>query len=325
MPRRAGAATIVAVASTSDSLLSEQALRAIRDMRVDGLAIEIVDALRERGIRSIVLKGPAIRSLLYADGQRSYGDVDLLVAPDAWAAATAALGELGFRRALGGLVHPRMESGVSDAFRRDDDTVDLHVSFYGLEAPPAQVWAVLSRTAVALPLAGKQLEALAPPARALHVVLHAAQHGAQTEKTQEDLRRALAQLPDELWHEALEIATELGALGTLAAGLRLQPAGAELAGRLGVAAVSSVATALRIGGVPLSEGFEELRAADGWRARRTLVVRELFPTADFLRWWSPLARRGAAGLAVVRVWRALWLLGHAPRGYRAWKRAQRQQ
>jgi len=46
--------------------------------------------------------------------------------------------------------------------------------------------------------------------------------------------------------------------------------------------------------------------------------------ADFMRWWSPLARRGRLGLTVSFLWRPLWFLGHAGPAYLAWRRARRE-
>ena len=50
-------------------------------------------------VPALLLKGPAFARWLYDDSrERSYRDIDLLVAPERIAAAGAALSELGFER-----------------------------------------------------------------------------------------------------------------------------------------------------------------------------------------------------------------------------------
>ena len=50
--------------------------------RTDIATIELTAALEAAGIRSILLKGPAIKLWLYAeDESRHYWDIDLLVSP----------------------------------------------------------------------------------------------------------------------------------------------------------------------------------------------------------------------------------------------------
>ena len=68
----------------------------------------------------------------------------------------------------------------------------------------------------------------------MHVALHAAQHGPDTQPAA-DLERALAIADDELWLRAAGIAAELDATEAFVAGLRLAPPGARLATKIGVA------------------------------------------------------------------------------------------
>ncbi len=49
---------------------------------------------------------------------------------------------------------------------------------------------------------------------------------------------------------------------------------------------------------------------------------ELFPRPEFMRWWSPLARRGRLGLVLSYPRRWLWLALQAPRGLWAVRRAR---
>ena len=73
----------------------------------------------------------------------------------------------------------------------------------------------------------------------------------------------------------------------------------------------------------MAAGFEALAATPGLFAKLRLVAHEMVPTRAFMRWWSPLARRGPLGLAAAYLWRPIWFVGHAPAGLRAWRRARR--
>ena len=66
--------------------------------------------------------------------------------------------------------------------------------------------------------------------------------------------------------EAAEVAEALEATAAFATGLRLTPTGSALARRLGVHEAHSVAAALKVAEVPLSEGLEQLAATPGVRA-----------------------------------------------------------
>src|SRR5215208_2174622 len=72
---------------------------AAQTFRVDVKGAQVREALREQGIRAILLKGRSFARLLYSDGgSRTYEDVDLLVRPNDVATASWVLQKLGFRR-----------------------------------------------------------------------------------------------------------------------------------------------------------------------------------------------------------------------------------
>ena len=295
---------------------------------VDLVTAEVTAALLAARVPSILLKGPALTTWLYrGDEARLYGDTDLLVRAADWERAIAILVELGFEDDRAPLAHPRMESGASHPWvrPRDGAAVDLHQTVFGVGAEPEQLWAALSAGAVPGLVGGEEVLMPSFPARLLHVSLHAVQHGgAVPSKPMLDLERALAGAPEETWREAAELAARLRAAGTFAAGLRLLPAGRELAAAIGCADAQGAEATLRVGGVPLAEGFRDLAEAPGLRARLEILGRELAPSPAFMRWWTPLARHGVPGLAAAYVWRWLWLASRALPGYRAWRRAVRQ-
>lgn len=312
-----------------------QALRwAAQNFAVDQVTAEVVGAFKEVEIESILLKGPTLATWLYAnEGPRLYADTDLLIQRRDWQRARRALSDLGFQDSEAIAAHPRMDTAESTWTRLGDDSeVDLHNTLFGLEASPDAVWEALRAGAVLERVGG--VEVLAPPhhARLLHIALHAVQHSGEDDEApmvtlerrpMVDLERAIAMVPRETWVAARELAERLDGEAVFAAGLSLTADGAELAKEIGVRAQVSVKMALRLNNVPMSEGFAELSQAGGIGAKLALVRRELFPNPAFMGWWSPIARRGRAGLAVAYLWRYGWLAWHAPAGFIAWRRAKR--
>jgi hypothetical protein len=301
-------------------------LLAVRNLAIDRLAAEIAAAFATAGIETLVLKGPVLAAWLYPGEVRPYGDADLLVAPDDWAGAVATLRRLGFSDHLGPMAHPRMESFASTAFLRGEhkeDNLDLHCTLHGLEADPAHIWRAFSESAEVLAIGGAELRVPGRAALALHVGLHAAHHAEG--KALEDLRRAIAAAGESVWREALELARELEGTPTFASGLRLVPEGAELARRLGIEEdVRSTRHDIRFAQVPTAEGIDALlRPGVGIKQRALTVAVEFFPRPEFMRWWTPLARRGRLGLILSYPWRWLKLLTQAPRGFLAVRRARR--
>jgi hypothetical protein len=296
---------------------------------VDRVTAQVTNALDAASVPSILLKGPVIATWLYAEsGQRLYGDTDLLVRKADWKRAMVELELLDFVDELGLLAHPRMESPAGHPLERSADgaAVDLHCTLFGIGADPEVVWKTFSVGAVRQRVGGAEVSMPSHPARLLHIALHAVQHGgAALPKAMIDLERAVARVPAPLWREACELAERLDAAPTFAAGLRLIPPGRELADAIGAGHGEPTGAILRVTGVPLAEGFGELAEAPGMRGKLAIARRELFPNPAFMRWWTPLARRGPLGLAAAYVWRLLWLACHALPGYRAWRRAARRQ
>jgi hypothetical protein len=146
----------------------------------------------------------------------------------------------------------------------------------------------------------------------LHVVLHAAQHSNQAGgKPLEDLRRALARVEESRWSSALELARAYRGVPAFAAGLRLLPEGGDLARRLDLGEERSLKYALLREDVIAEELYALLCARLGIKRKLAIVASRGFPRPDYMRWWSPLARRGTRGLAGAYLWRAIWVIGQA--------------
>ena len=304
----------------------EASLAAVaRALSVDGMTGEVALEFGRAGVRALLLKGPALATWLYGEGApRAYVDCDLLVPPDDYAAAGSLLASLGFERsAEADHLEPEFGPMHADTWRRGDGAeVDLHRALPGMRMGGSDVWGAMSEGAETLKVGRAMIDIPSPAGRALIVALHAAHHGEEQSRPLEDLRRAVELVPMTTWEETRALAERLHAIPRLAIGLRLVPEGAELAERLGLPSARLVSAALEEGpGSEVALGFERLARSDGFRAKASLLLSEVFPSPRFMRWWTPLARRGAIGLALSYPWRVVYLLRQAVPGIRAWRRA----
>ena len=286
-------------------------------LKLEVATAEVFRALSEAGVHAIVLKGVSFARWLHDGPGRYSSDIDLLVAPSERQRAERVLAELGFGP-LHGDEHAR------DWIRHGDGTiVDLHDGIIGPRVPADLAWRTLSERTEPLPLHGVHVEVLAPRARALHVVLHAAQHGFEVGSALDDLSRALQRVAEDDWEAAAALAAELDATEAFAAGLRLVPAGRELAARLALPTKVGAETALRASTPPpVALGFFHLATTRGIRNKATILRAELAPPAAFMRSRHPIARRGRLGLAGAYAWRPFWIAWHAAPAAKAWLRAR---
>jgi len=298
----------------------------VRSLEVDGVTAEVLDALLRDGVACLLLKGPVLAGWLYGDGAaRHYVDTDILVGPRGFAAAQRTLTGIGFAPHVDDSDTPGWRQVAHHWVRpRDGANVDLHRTLVGVGVGDAELWEVLGADTESIEVRGRKAQTLAPPARALHIALHAAQHGTRSGKHLDDLERALDQIDIEVWRSACALAERLSAAGAFAAGLRLCGAGRRLAGELELSDAHSVETAL-LAGTPVAGalGWHYLASARGLVPRLHIVARKAIPTPRFMRAWTPLARRGAPGLAAAYLGRLAWVAGRAVPGFRAWRRARR--
>jgi hypothetical protein len=285
-------------------------------MRVDSVTAEVVAAARAAGVRPILLKGPSLARWLYDDkADRPYSDTDLLVSEEGSGALEDVLRQLGFTVAIPRHELDRPVPAVNWIRRLGGAAVDVHLGLTGAGAPTAVQWAVLSEETESMTVGGAEVEVLSRPGRALHAILHLAQHGPELRPLR-DAEQALARVPDDVWRAAAALAERLDALPAFAGGLRLAEGGAELAERLGLPAARSVEVILREEGAPLALGLKWLGEMPSGRARVRLVWAKLFPPPhEILR--DPRGRTAPRLLAayarnllrltrlIVPAWRAL--------------------
>jgi hypothetical protein len=296
---------------------------------LERLAGEVVQRLRDEGIRAILVKGAALKRLLYRDGEpRPYGDVDLLVSPANLARTEAILAELGFTKYVDDADYPGHEPLHALPWARGDASkplIDLHTTLAGAMADRAAVWDALRDETDWLEIGGVQIEVLTPAGNALHVALHAAHHGRAARTPIGDLQRALVMLEPSVWERASALASRIDATEAFAAGLRLNPDGAALADRFDLPATTTLETALKARSAPrLAAGLARLGGASGPRAKLALIARGMVPTAAWMRSRFPIARRGRLGLLAAYLWFPIWVLVHLGPALMALWRAQRE-
>lgn len=302
---------------------SASMMATVKGLLVDQTAAQVIDALRQREVRPILLKGASFARWLYGDGgARPYSDVDLLVAPDQLATAGEVLSGLGYVLRCPDAGPSEQAEHATNWDRPRSPTVDLHNTMSArLGVDPARCWELVAAQARPGIVGGTPVEVLAPEAMALHVVLHAEVGKA---KTLDDLGRALSRLSLAEWQTTLELAQTLDALPAFGVGLRLLPEGDAVATALGVPDDASVELVLLSSSTAtLAQPFEQVARARGVLAKAALVGRELVPTPSFVRLWFPPARRSRPGLVAGYLYRLVWVPWHAPRGLRSWRQARR--
>jgi hypothetical protein len=287
---------------------------------LDMATAEAAEAFAAAGIDCMLLKGAAIERVLYDGAQRAYTDADLLIRPTASATAEDILLQLGFERHEGDRSRDD-EPRQSHVWERGQDgaVIDLAWSLPGVSTAADRVWTVLSSRAERIVVGRSLVLAPGPAAIATIVAINAARHGPHADKPLEDLDRAIHRLSPEVWTAAARMATELGAIAWFAAGLRLLPAGEDVAEALGLPPTQSVEVALRAKGARSTAlGFERLARTAGVRGKVAYLGRTLVPPKRLMKDSSPLARRGRLALALAYLWHALRLPWTAVPGLRIW-------
>ena len=301
---------------------------AANNLRIDAATAEVLRGLSAAGLQGIVLKGASIAPLLYdATETRGYLDCDLLIAPDSLDAAERVLADLGFRKAFDETSMPAWWREHANEWRRPADgvPVDLHTRLPGVGVEADVAWAELSADRETITIASQPASTLSLPARALHLALHATQHGTGTTQGIDDLERALARLDRTVWERAAHLAERLDATDAFSTGLRLVPTGEAMAAALELPHASSVEAALLASNPPLTAlGFERLARARGVSARARIVLRKLIPPVAFMHHWDPSAKHRRFGLTRAYLRRPVWLLRNTPRGLRAWRHTRRE-
>ena len=216
--------------------MTDPRITAARDLLLDGTTTEVAGAFVEAGISHVVLKGPVLRDRLFPGGDAHVSvDVDVLVAPEQWAAAEIELARLGFGPLLLDIIPGDRPNHARPYVRpTGGPSVDLHRTLLGAEAPASVVWDVLDGETVPATLVGKSIRVLNPAGQLLHVALHAAQNGAGDTRTLRYLTRCIEISDEQQGADALRIARAIEATDAFSLGLSLVPSGRALNRKFGI-------------------------------------------------------------------------------------------
>jgi hypothetical protein len=268
---------------------------------VDWYTAQVVDALRARGVEAILLKGPAMRRLLYHDApaQRGYVDADLLVASGSLDAAAAVLSELGFSREDGRGMDALTLYATTWRRASDGAEVDLHRALHGTEHSMIDPWPIVRASAVEETVGGTAVLLPSIAARALQIVLISPAD--RPWRKWDDLSRALDQLELDVWQRADATAAELGVRRLFAYRLSQSPAGTMLAAELGLPPAPE--WWLRWENDPVLRWIVLLASLPGWPLRLRLARHLVLPGPAYVRFRDPKA--GSRGLfAAYAAWAA---------------------
>ncbi len=313
--------------SDRDQHVSYAARITAGNLRADHAAACVLEAFQRDGVSSLLLKGPSLARWLYPEGGvRAYIDCDVLVPGAGHSVAVAVLVEQGYEAALDERRMPGWwrEHAVGFWHARAG-IVDLHRTLPGVGVDDQVVWSVLFERAERLLVGHFSANVLSIDARALHVALHAAQHGEGLASSLSDLDRALELAGEATWRSAARLAQELQATEAFAAGLSLRPAGRALISSLGVPEAQSVGVALQAAGArPEALTVDRFVRASGVRARAAIIRHKLLPPGTFMRAWAPDARQGGWRLWSAYGGRVAWVIRQAAPAVRTWRRARRE-
>jgi hypothetical protein len=273
--------------------------------QLDAAAVEAFAAFEGDRVQSLLLKGPALTRLLYAqDEHRGYIDIDFLVSPRHLERARLVLSRLGYKTRstewgiddVAGILHAETWSRMGDDGPLS--AVDLHWRLAGCEAPAQLAWDALETRQTFIDLNGTGIRVLNREGLALHLATHAAQGGPADVKATGDLTRGIERWGLDIWRPAARLAGELQAIPAFAAGLRLVPAGVELADKLDLPRTDRLTWEIMHRDAR-PRGTFHLGAwtqARGARERASILRRSLFPTSAWIAHEYPWAANSRARL-----------------------------
>jgi hypothetical protein len=297
-------------------LASGELITAARALAADAVCAEVVSGWQAAGIDAVLLKGPTTAEWLYPHAVRGYVDTDLLVDPARVLDAADVLRALGFdyvKVHVAEHSHPwvRLSDGAE---------VDLHVTLWGPHLTPFQVWEAIQEWLEVRHIGTVAVRTPNLAARALLVVLHAAQHRDDGKtRPRADLRRALEAAPASIWPQVDELAYKLRVLTETGEGLMLEPEGRQLVERLPLIHAAAFG---RSEHAPLAIGFQRLSSTPGPLRKLGVILRALTRPRDELGLGLLPDSDGRRSLAAY-VRGPIWVLSGLPRTMVALWRARR--
>ena len=261
------------------------------NLRVDQVALRASGCLTDAAIPHALIKGPTTSLWLY-DPPRAYADVDLLVPQSRLLDAVEALRSAGIAdgRAVGSWQEVSHSVELRDALGFE---IDLHRSLPSLPGVGDAVWTALAPHLVDFDLGAGRLPAFDEVGRCLTIAFHALSGGGDLSRRWDDLRLAYARADVVAWAEARTLAASLGAEDLFDAALtRVDVEPAEpLTRRARLAMADADAEVIAL----------DRLATTPWRQVPASVLRELWPTTEFIRTSYPELSTRRAGVARARL------------------------
>ncbi len=258
--------------------------------RNDEATLKVVQKFRLAGLDPLVLKGPATRAAM-GSPDRPSSDIDLLVAPDEYAAAQRWLKAAGYACRKGVHADTWTAPGRTD--------IDLHWTLPRLAVGPKRAWAAIQRHRESIPCSSGSVDVLDAGGRLVHLALHATMD--DTGRPQDDLVTAAARLSEPEWSQAVGLAHDWGISASVAWALTSVGRPADAA-RFGESRLDPT--------MPHERGWLPFLASPvHWyeRARRTARIFELW-----LAWTRGRLVRFATGKARANAVVRSWLQGRRP-------------
>ncbi|MCW2616791.1 MAG: hypothetical protein JWN08_3785 [Frankiales bacterium] len=291
------------------------------------LHAEVAYLLRTAGIDVLHIKGPTVALWLYEEGERAWGDVDVMVAPSQMRDALAVLRERGLVEKYPGVTQGTTEDHSVVLARTDPtigfDEVDLHERFPGMEVDPERAFDELWRRREPAQLAHVDVWFPDLTTRALLIALHTAR-STTSPKARTDLLRLLDPASEVDWEDVVLLARRVGGLPALRAGLELEPAGRDVVQATPLRDTPvSVAWRLRVQRAPKTAERLEQLGQTPWRSRPATVARWVLPAPAVMRMRDPGAAAGPRPLVAAYARRLLGGARGLPHAYRVLRDASR--
>jgi hypothetical protein len=279
----------VAIPSDTAKAMAEWDAATVRqNLYLTSELLRVHSALRERGIETVPLKGPAIASEIYSDlGLRPFSDIDLLVRREQIQQAESAVSELGYAPEFSIPAHLRegwLAQQCELTFRRSGTIrLELHWDisplYFALETGVEEFWNRVSTVRVG----DASLPNLSPADLLFTLIVHGTRHAWSRVMWAVDVAEFLQRGPAIDWERFWQNAASRGAARMMATGLCLVQRAfgvslpRDLASQLRGDALAATLAEQVI--VHWNEGFKRLEVADLeptalWRHRWILRTRE---------------------------------------------------
>ena len=280
---------------------------AAQALALDAAAVDTIRRLEAADIDVLLIKGPVTGLRLYpgSPGARNYCDVDLLVAPDNFAAAQHVLAGNGYEPGAPGVRPSEIDDREVKWYYPGDARlpIDLHRSL-GWVGDPLALWDRLWTDRTSMSLQGAAVQVPDVAGSALVLALHASRAG-RAQKPYRDLARAVVMFDDAHWRRAIETARACDAMPGFALGLDAVPEARPLLARFDLPITARPAMLVAASHSQAGSMFGAVMRLRGRRAVTRYLIDMAFPSVARMHQARPASRAGR--LALARAYGHRWL------------------